>query len=138
MGGKRLMSGNMAITSKTHGLRGQDSEGGGLWRQLRCVHVQRGSSPKIIYKVFRIPWLFKTSWIIDKNENLKKNSMHDKCLILTFCGTEKILSVCNAIHFEIKFLPHIESPTYFSFLVFIATWKALPEFQRQNKDCSWN
>ena len=61
--------------------------------------------------------------------------MHDKCLILTFCGTEKILSVCNAIHFEIKFLPHIESPTYFSFLVFTARRKAIPEFQKQNKDC---
>ena len=71
----------------------------------------------------------------DKNENLKKkNSMHDKCLILTFCGTEKILSVCNAV----QFLPHIESPTYFSFLVFTATRKAIPEFQKQNKDCFWN
>ena len=23
--------------------------------------------------------------------------MHDKCLILTFCGTEKILSVCKEV-----------------------------------------
>ena len=48
------MSGSMAIISKTHGLCGQESEGGGLWRQLRCVDMQRVSSLKVIYKVFRI------------------------------------------------------------------------------------